>query len=207
MRIWYIFILVQKIGCQIIYKHLEKFRTFKSKIYCCNINYLYRLLILVIFLYHNPYHSLTSGWTFIYCPLPPWSSCVHQAFVLFLEALGGGSTSTFFQQYLSNDVLIEPIHGDLGGGLFKKKSHAMKFASVRHATQEHGPHPQQVLLFSWADRGNSLMTWPMSSNGEIFLKLLPIFKDPHNHLSFQNLQSFYLIWNITFWFQLFSMGS
>jgi hypothetical protein len=55
--------------------------------------------------------------------LPPCSSCVHlQAFVLFLEALGGGSTSTFFQQYLCNDVLIEPIHGDLRGGLFKKRA-------------------------------------------------------------------------------------
>jgi hypothetical protein len=124
MWIWYIFILVQKIGCQIIYKHLEKFKTFKSKIYCCNINYLDRLLILVIFLYHNPYHSLTSRWTFVYCPLLPCSSRVHlQAFVLFLEALGGGSTSTFFQQYLSNDVLIEPIHGDLRGeGCLKKES-------------------------------------------------------------------------------------
>jgi hypothetical protein len=79
----------------------------------------------------------------------------------------------------------------------------MKFASVRHATQEQGPHPQQIFLFSQAD----LMIWPMSSNSEIFLKLLPIFKDPHIHLSFQNLQSLYLIWNITFWLQLFFMGS
>jgi hypothetical protein len=44
----------------------------------------------------------------------------------------------------------------------------MKFASVRHATQEHGPHPQLVFLFSRADRGNSLMIWAMSSNSEIF---------------------------------------
>ncbi len=198
MWIWYIFILVQRIGCQIICKHLEKFRTFKTKICCCNINSLDRLLILVIFLYHNPYHSLTFGWTFVYCPLPPCSSRVHlQAFVLFLEALGGSSTSTFCQQDLSNDVLIEPIHGDMGGRVVLKKSHAMKFASVRHATQEHAPHPQPVILFSWADRGNSLMIWPMSSNSEIFFKLLPIFKDPHIHLSFQNLQSLYLIWNIT----------
>ncbi len=87
------------------------------------------------------------------------------------------------------------------------KSHAMKFASVRHATQEHGPHPQPVFLFSWADCGNSIMIWAMDSNSEIFLKLLPIFKDPHIHLSFQNLQSLYLVWNITFWLQLVFMGS
>jgi len=89
------------------------------------------------------------------------------------------------QEYLSNNVLTEPIHGDFGGEGREvcppKKNDITKICTCEKGCPRVGPQPQPIFFFSWADQRVLIEE---SFDFATHLKRILIFS-----FSFQNLQA------------------